>query len=255
MKKLFKFINLLSGFLFLGGVIWYVLYINSLSVDLYTSLSHNNILLPSYLILACGLFSFILSQAVGGNSGGKEIVYVDKITQGKSKAEKGHESSSANFSGESTILTEILSIQNTVMNKSMKTEKALFFLCDKLKAGQGIIYKTIESADKTYLEPEATYAYSKDREQPLRFELGEGLAGLAAKENKFMMLDNIPQGYVQVFSGLGSSSPSHLLILPLTNDEKVNGVLELGLFEKPNINNNVFFKELSASLGNLLLSA
>jgi hypothetical protein len=252
MRKVCRFLNLLLGTLFIAGVLWYVLFIHSLPSEIFISLQTNHILLPSYLLLACGLLVIIFSQAIGGSSE-KELVYVDKITKAAVSTTDKENDLSENEASERNILEQLHLIAAGEPDLQVKTEKILFYLGDKMQAGQGIIYKVVEQQGKTYLNPFATYAYSKDKNEPLQFELGEGLAGLAAKENKVMLLDNIPQGYIKVFSGLGSASPTHLLLLPLLGKDKVAGVLELALFEKPKVNPNVFFKELSARLGNLLI--
>ena len=46
-----------------------------------------------------------------------------------------------------------------------------------------------------------------------------------------MKVDEIPEGYLTIMSGLGSSSPKYLMIKPVTLKEEVAGVIELASFK------------------------
>ena len=75
----------------------------------------------------------------------------------------------------------------------------------------------------------ATYGFS--REQQARGQSiasGEGLAGQAARQGRLIRLDNVPGDYFKFSSGLGEGMPRSVLVVPATNDDQVNGVIELG---------------------------
>jgi CheY-like chemotaxis protein/signal transduction histidine kinase/CHASE3 domain sensor protein len=61
---------------------------------------------------------------------------------------------------------------------------------------------------------------------------GEGLLGQAAKENRTLHLRDVPRGYLQVQSALGTATPAELLVAPAAVDGVVQGVVELGFFRK-----------------------
>ena len=65
---------------------------------------------------------------------------------------------------------------------------------------------------------------------PCEFQIGEGLVGQAAKTNEYIHLSEFPEGYIQVESGLGSSAPRDLIVFPISHEDRVVGVLELGSF-------------------------
>ena len=67
---------------------------------------------------------------------------------------------------------------------------------------------------------------------PERFSSREGLLGRVAADGEPMLLDNVPEGYLTIGSGLGRDLPRHLVIAPLKADGIVNAVIELG-FLKP----------------------
>jgi len=78
----------------------------------------------------------------------------------------------------------------------------------------------------------ATYAFYVPEEKVYEFEMGEGLIGQVAKAGEPLYMDNLPQGYITVKSGLGESTPSHLVIIPWKNKEnELYAVLEIASFK------------------------
>ena len=71
----------------------------------------------------------------------------------------------------------------------------------------------------------ATYASALPTE-PYSFREGEGLTGQAAANQKMMVLTTLPEGYREVFSGLGKSQPSYLAIVPIVLRNQTLAVLE-----------------------------
>jgi len=77
----------------------------------------------------------------------------------------------------------------------------------------------------TYIR-QAGYGYPKQGGID-KFETGGGLLGQVVADATPLNVDQVPE-YAQLALGLGSVSPSSLLIYPLIHDETVVGVLELG---------------------------
>jgi two-component system chemotaxis sensor kinase CheA len=71
----------------------------------------------------------------------------------------------------------------------------------------------------------SSYALANPRE-PYSFKEGEGLSGQAAANRQIMMLTNLPEEHLEVYSGLGKARPSYLAIVPLIHKEKTIAVLE-----------------------------
>ncbi len=116
--------------------------------------------------------------------------------------------------------------------KNKKLNTILSKLCGKLEAVQGTLYLTTTEKKINYIEMVATYAFHKAESETIKYEFGEGLAGQVAKEGNIVNLDDIPEGYIRVVSGLGDSSPSNLLIIPIKNNGKIVGVAEIASFQK-----------------------
>ena len=95
----------------------------------------------------------------------------------------------------------------------------------------------------------AGYAFIVSDSETLTYEFGEGLAGQVAKTGAGKLFDSIPQGYIEVFSGLGESTPNYLAILPILKDKEVMGVIELAFLEKISEVDYQHLKKISNLIG------
>lgn len=68
-------------------------------------------------------------------------------------------------------------------------------------------------------------------EPPKDFEEGDGITGQAAKDKRILNINTIPEGYITVISGLGSSTPRHMLVLPFIHKDKTQAIMETAAFE------------------------
>jgi signal transduction histidine kinase/DNA-binding response OmpR family regulator/HPt (histidine-containing phosphotransfer) domain-containing protein len=76
-----------------------------------------------------------------------------------------------------------------------------------------------------------TAGYGREGDQNDKsFALGEGLSGQAATERKVLLLSDIPQNYVQIRSGLGSSPARALAVVPIQTHDRVLAVVEVASF-------------------------
>jgi len=129
------------------------------------------------------------------------------------------------------------------------TEIILQNIAKEMDIVQGLIFVLNQADQMFHLTGE--YAYYSE-EQPRSFPMGETLSGQAAKNQKILNLKEIPDGYVTVISGLGKSSPRHLIIAPIIfNDESI-GVIELASFKPFGENEELLVKKINESMANLL---
>jgi CheY-like chemotaxis protein/putative methionine-R-sulfoxide reductase with GAF domain len=103
-------------------------------------------------------------------------------------------------------------------------DKILHTLCRYLDAQVALLYRV----EAGLLVPTASYAGARPLSELPCLTLGQGLAGEAARKGDTVVLSNLPDGYLQVTSGVGASKLSRLLIVPATADGKLQGVLEIG---------------------------
>jgi putative methionine-R-sulfoxide reductase with GAF domain len=102
-------------------------------------------------------------------------------------------------------------------------------VCKQLDAGQGAVYIVKEEDGKRKVELKNGYALTIGESTVISYEFGEGLIGQAASSGRTLYVDDVPQGYIKIISGLGSASPKFLLIVPIKK-ERVLGVIEIASF-------------------------
>jgi len=96
-----------------------------------------------------------------------------------------------------------------------------------LKGNYAVLY--ISSDDERFVEARA--AYGMDRKAYPIFEKGEGLVGQCFRDQELVELKT-PSNFIRISSGLGSSSPSYILLAPLIFLNKVAGVIEIASFSE-----------------------
>ncbi|AXA64946.1 response regulator [Pseudomonas oryzihabitans] len=105
-------------------------------------------------------------------------------------------------------------------------QSILQFLARYLGAAAGALYVRLDDGS---LERVADYALDDEgRRRRQRLSPGEGLAGQAVLDGRLVALDQLPLDYLKVNSALGERQASAALIVPIENDGRVNGVVELG---------------------------
>lgn len=127
---------------------------------------------------------------------------------------------------ESGSQLNLIDLQKILNTNGVTSQHLLNELCNQLNAGQGAIY--IVNEDKVELK--YGYALSHDRSTHISFNMGEGLVGRVAAEQKSLYLDSLPPDYIIVYSGLGSANPTNLFILPIVIENKIKAVVEVATF-------------------------
>jgi len=122
-----------------------------------------------------------------------------------------------------------------------------------LNANQAGLFLLNEiNKEDIHLELVATYAYNHERKKQKKIYIGEGLVGMCAVEKSTVHLDNIPEGYLNITSGLGGSNPRNLLIVPLKLEDDIFGVLEIASFNEIKKHEVEFVERVSESISSTL---
>jgi hypothetical protein len=129
---------------------------------------------------------------------------------------------------------------------------ALHAICKQLDAGQGAIYEAIDSNGVRKVELKSGYALNMGESTIVSYEFGEGLIGQAAANGKTLYIDDVPEGYIKIVSGLGSASPRFLLIVPLKTQEKTTGVIEIASFSAFTPDQRKFVEDAAQLIGNTI---
>ena len=127
-------------------------------------------------------------------------------------------------------------------------------LVEYLGASQGALFILKEDGDDIYLEMLAAYAYNKKRFIEKRVEIGEGLTGQVYMEGKTIYLKQINSDHYNIATGLGESRPSSLLIVPLKEEDKIEGVIEISSLKEMQPHEIEFIETIGASIASSLNS-
>jgi methyl-accepting chemotaxis protein len=96
----------------------------------------------------------------------------------------------------------------------------------------GIFLFNDKEEDEQLLELVSAFAYDRRKYHKRHYQPGEGLVGACALEKERIYLEEIPDEYIEIVSGLGGSNPSALLLVPIKHENNVLGVIELASFNK-----------------------
>ena len=105
--------------------------------------------------------------------------------------------------------------------------RAISEISTYLGAQVGVMYMVQEGTGDS-LSLMGSYAYSKRKNLSNVFKLGEGLVGQAALEKKQILIQNVPEDYVKVVSGLGERVPRYICVTPFLFEGNTRGVVEIG---------------------------
>ncbi len=86
--------------------------------------------------------------------------------------------------------------------------------------------------DEQLLEQVSAFAYDRRKYDKRHYQPGEGLVGACALEKERIYLEEIPDDYIEIVSGLGGANPSALLLVPIKHENNILGVIELASFNK-----------------------
>lgn len=113
---------------------------------------------------------------------------------------------------------------------------------------QGAIFLVEKEEEQEYLDMFGCYAYERRKQANKRIEKGEGLVGQCLQEKSLIYITDVPEQYVKITSGLGHALPRHILILPLINNEKMVGAIELASFKILEDYQIEFLKDLAKNI-------
>jgi len=157
----------------------------------------------------------------------------------------------ADHGNKSTIsLDNVIQSLNHAAGEQDAQLLALQAVCKQIEAGQGALYRVLEEGSKRTVELKTGYALSIGESTVIKYEMGEGLIGQSAANGNTLYVDDVPEGYIKIVSGLGSASPKHLLIVPVKDNGQVLGIFELASFTPISEDQRKFVEEAAQLLGN-----
>ena len=123
-----------------------------------------------------------------------------------------------------------------------------------ISASAGGIF-VMDDSDPEHIVLRATgnFCSSSDKGISNVFEAGEGNVGACFVDQQTMSVDNIPEGYYVLRSGLGGASLHHAIYVPIMQDKDCVGVIEIVSTEKLPADSVKFVERIAESLASVII--
>jgi putative methionine-R-sulfoxide reductase with GAF domain len=134
-------------------------------------------------------------------------------------------------------------------------DKIISGLVKYTNANQGGLYiLNDEDEHNRHLELISLFAFDNKKFDKQRLKPGEGILGQTFLEKETTLLNDIPDEYVRITSGLGGANPKSLLMVPLKVDKEVYGIVELASFKNFQPYEIAFVEKLAETIASTLAS-
>ena len=169
------------------------------------------------------------------------------------------DTSNNNISTDNVSQDELIDVENYIkkiipkedskLSLTKYIEKFLSNIAKEFDVVQGLFF--VKEKESDIFNIVGKYAYFGE-ENPKSFKLGESLSGQVAKNKTILYLKDIPENYVTILSGLGSSYPNNLLLIPVIINNETIGLIELASFKEFKRKFNDLFEKTSEQIGKAL---
>ncbi|TAE69192.1 MAG: PAS domain S-box protein [Bacteroidetes bacterium] len=122
-----------------------------------------------------------------------------------------------------------------------------------VEANQGGIFLLSKDENlEEYLELKAGFAYNKRKYEQKIIKAGQGLLGQVILERDIIYMEDVPNEYIQITSGLGKANPRCLLISPLQVNNEIFGAIEIASFQPIERYKIDFIQQLSENIASTI---
>jgi len=153
-----------------------------------------------------------------------------------------------------TQVHEVTSSSQGIQDVTKLAQSIVNKITPIVEASYAVLFVRDGHVDAQRLVKAGTYGFDAQDLQVKAIEFGEGLAGQAALENKPIERVDLPDDYIQVGSGLGSTRPVAIMILPISYEGHVLGVLELASLQRFTPLQKDFLQEIIHDIGTIMNS-
>ncbi|MBB3701467.1 PAS domain S-box protein [Flammeovirga yaeyamensis] len=105
------------------------------------------------------------------------------------------------------------------------------FVTRHLGALQGGVFLKMNAEEENIVHQVASYAYGKKRFPQRKISANEGLVGQVMLEKQYVYVEDLPQHYTAISSGLGEAPPRSIIIIPVVHgNDDVYGAVEIASY-------------------------
>ncbi|MDN5201101.1 GAF domain-containing protein [Fulvivirgaceae bacterium BMA10] len=176
-----------------------------------------------------------------------------KLAENLKKVEEAQEDErKRNWASEG--IAGIAEILRSTKNSSKIYDDIVSMVVSYMDANQGglFIVERDEGTETETIKMASCYAYTRKKFIETEYQPGQGLIGQAYLEKECIHLTDIPQNYVKITSGLGESTPTSLIIMPLMVNEMVEGLIEIASFDAFQEHEVAFLEKLGESIASFI---
>ncbi|MFD5593097.1 HAMP domain-containing protein [Streptomyces griseorubiginosus] len=148
-----------------------------------------------------------------------------------------------------TNLARISSLMQGHRDLPVVAELIMDELTPLVSAQYGAFYLAEDTVRGHELRLVGSYGSPDDEERPTRIPVGRSLVGQAARNRRTVTVEELPEGYVTISSGLGHAAPTALVVLPIVVEEQVLGVIELASVSRFRKIHQDFLAQLMPTIG------
>jgi signal transduction histidine kinase/HAMP domain-containing protein/CheY-like chemotaxis protein len=148
-----------------------------------------------------------------------------------------------------TNLARIAGMMQGHRDLAVVAELIMDELAPLVGAQHGTFFLSEPADADTQLRLIAGYGLRADKAAPIQYRLGQSLIGQVARSKRSIVVANLPEGYVQISSGLGEAPPANLAVVPIVFEDQVLGVIELASFTSFSQVQTDFLEQLTETLG------
>ncbi len=124
-----------------------------------------------------------------------------------------------------------------------------------LGADQLAIFLLNDDENTPFLEVKGCYAIDRVKQINGRFSTEKGTIGQCFKDKEFLYVDNLPKDHLRFTSGLGEDPPKHLALVPLIENNRISGILEVISHNPFGEKEKAFFKQVSEVIASYILAS
>ncbi|MCQ2974300.1 MAG: GAF domain-containing protein [Bacteroidales bacterium] len=155
-----------------------------------------------------------------------------------------------------SVFSDIL--RNNISDIKKLSNEVIDNLVPYIDVNQGGIFvkTTLNDEAKTeVLELYGVFAFSHQIFHKRILRLDEGLIGACAMEKHTIILNNVPENYADISSGLGKAKPKAIMFVPLVYNDILYGVMEFASFKEFEPYKIAFVERISENVASTIANA